>query len=154
MTKVYNKLVRDKIPEIIKRQDEANSLSVGIDDIRRKETKVNVKYRILEGEELKKAAVAKLIEEAQELLGAKTDDEVIEELADLCTVLQLVINAYGGVYDDPDGLDFMHAHNLYNMIEIVADKKEREKGGFYRCVFLEEVSVVNRFDEEANDDSK
>lgn len=154
MTKVYNKLVRDKIPEIIKRQDEANSLSVGIDDIRRKETKVNVKYRILEGEELKKAAVAKLIEEAQELLGAKTDDEIIEELADLCTVLQLVINAYGGVYDDPDGLNFMLAHNLYNMIEIVADKKEREKGGFYRCVFLEEVSVVNSFNEEASDDSK
>ena len=61
----YNKLIRDKIPEIIE--------------------KTGKKYetRVLTNEEYDKALKKKLIEEAKELSEAKSDKEIIDELADV-----------------------------------------------------------------------
>lgn len=63
----YPKLVRDKIPEIIKMNDG-----------------VSVPTRILTDDKEYEAAVRqKIIEEATELAAADTDDHTVEELADL-----------------------------------------------------------------------
>ena len=68
----YNKLVRDKIPEII----EASG-------------KIPIYYE-LEYEDYKKALRDKLLEEVNEFLAAKTKDEMIEELADIEDILFLI----------------------------------------------------------------
>ena len=69
----YNKLVRDKIPEII-----ANSKKV-------------VCFRYLEGEEYKEALERKLDEEVAEL----HENLSIEEFADVAEVLYALIEACG-----------------------------------------------------------
>ncbi len=69
MERVYNKLVRDKIPQII----EANG-----------ETPV---VRVLDDTEYKKELEKKLYEEYQEVLNATGKDRV-EELADMLEVLR------------------------------------------------------------------
>ena len=69
----YNKLVRDKIPHIIKK------------DHRECETE------ILSDTEFKKALKDKLIEEATELREADSKDEIIEELADIYEVLETIL---------------------------------------------------------------
>lgn len=69
MKKYYNKLVRDGIPEIIKKEGK----------------KAN--YRKLSERELKDAIMDKLLEEANELRKAKNNKQRIEELADITAVL-------------------------------------------------------------------
>lgn len=71
--RIYNKLVRDNIPEIIKKQDEVPYVSV-LDD---------VKYNT----ELRK----KLTEEVREYL----ESEEIEELADIIEVIEALANHKG-----------------------------------------------------------
>lgn len=71
--KIYNKLIRDNIPEIIKENGQTAYISV-LD---------NVQYNA----ELKK----KLCEETQEFL----DSEEIEELADIIEVVEALANANG-----------------------------------------------------------
>lgn len=137
MTKVYNKLVRDKIPEIIKRQDSEVVWSKVGDDIRRRESNIDVKYRILDDEELKKAAIAKLIEEAQELGAAKTMDEVAEELADIFEVCDLLLD----IHRPKD----ITAYDFEWDIAARAGSKAIEKGRFDRRIFLEEVSITHKF---------
>lgn len=75
MKKTYNKLVRDKIPEIIEGQGK----------------KVN--YHILEEEEFIEALKDKLIEEAKELKEAKTTDDIAEELVDILEVYHSLMDA-------------------------------------------------------------
>lgn len=69
MEKVYNKLVRDKIPEIIKENNDGEAIT-----------------RILEYDEYKKALEDKLYEEYQEVLES-SDKDRIEELADMLEVM-------------------------------------------------------------------
>ncbi len=69
MEKVYNKLVRDKIPEIIKENNDGEAIT-----------------RILEDAEYKKALEDKLYEEYQEVLES-SDKDRIEELADMLEVM-------------------------------------------------------------------
>mgnify|MGYP007043837342 CR=1 FL=1 len=69
MERVYNKLVRDKIPDIIEEKGEIPIV------------------KILEKEEYKKELERKLYEEYKEVLDAKSDDR-IEELADMLEVIQ------------------------------------------------------------------
>lgn len=69
----YNKLVRDKIPEII----------AG--------TGANVTFRILDDEEYKIELERKLEEEVEEFRESKT----IEELVDILEVVTALIHAYG-----------------------------------------------------------
>lgn len=102
----YNKLVRDNIPQIIK--DSGKKCSV----------------RILNDEEYVKALKEKIVEEAKELLEAKTSEDVIEELADLYEVVEALL--------------------IEGKIDLLAIKKKRiqknmEKGAFDERVFLEYV---------------
>lgn len=70
MEKVYNKLVRDKIPEIIENDGETPVVRVLNDD----------EYRI----ELEK----KLKEEYEEVLSASGKEERLEELADMLEIIR------------------------------------------------------------------
>ena len=72
MEKEYNKLVRDKIPSIIKKESK----------------KVKVKYVSLE--EKKQYLCLKLIEEAQEF----ADSQNVGELADVLEVIESIIRDY------------------------------------------------------------
>lgn len=104
--KEYNKLVRDKIPEIIAGQGKS------------------VCFRILKGNELKKALKDKLIEETQELINARTEAEFIEEMADVIEVLYAI-------------------RTLCDITDKTINKraqKYNEKGGFEKGYFLERVS--------------
>lgn len=69
MEKVYNKLVRDNIPEIIKGNNDGEAVT-----------------RILSDDEYKKALEDKLYEEYQEVLDASGDDR-LEELADMLEIM-------------------------------------------------------------------
>ena len=76
MRKQYNKLVRDRIPEIIAR------------DGREYEVVTMSEY------EYREALRTKLVEEAQEAASADPGKLVIE-LADLCEILDAILAAYG-----------------------------------------------------------
>ena len=69
METVYNKLVRDNIPEIIKCNNDGEAV-----------------IRILSDEEYKKALEDKLYEEYQEVLESSGEDRV-EELADILEIM-------------------------------------------------------------------
>lgn len=79
---VYNKLVRDKILEIIK----ADGL------------KYNA--RVLEPQELLIEVKAKMIEEAKEFNASDTAHESIEELADVLELVHTALNALGVTYEE------------------------------------------------------
>ena len=81
MERVYNKLVRDKIPEIIEEKGEKPII------------------RVLEKEEYKKELERKLYEEYKEVLDAKGDDR-IEELADMLEVIRALANLENKELDD------------------------------------------------------
>jgi predicted house-cleaning noncanonical NTP pyrophosphatase (MazG superfamily) len=74
--KTYDKLVRDRIPEII-----------GADGGRCETT-------IMDDEEYRAALLTKLMEEAKEAASAGTD-ELVTELADLLEVIESTIAAHG-----------------------------------------------------------
>ena len=71
----YNKIVRDKIPEIISKRGE------------------NAEVVKLEGEALRTALRQKLVEESFEVLDAKYDPDVLSELADVGEVINALCNA-------------------------------------------------------------
>lgn len=71
--RIYNKLVRDRIPEIKEREGE------------RPET------RVLDEAEFRKFVRLKLVEEAGEVNAAKTREDVVKELADLWEVIEAVM---------------------------------------------------------------
>lgn len=74
--KTYNKLVRDRIPEII--QKEGNTADI----------------IILSEESFIQAIKEKLIEEATEVLNADNRDDVLSELADLQEVMDAIKQIY------------------------------------------------------------
>lgn len=74
---IYNKLVRDRIPEIIKRD---NKLP---------------KIRTLDSEEYKLELLKKLLEESNEVLEAKDNkDDLMKEFGDLLEVIDSSIKAF------------------------------------------------------------
>lgn len=73
----YPKLVRDNIPEIIK-----------------KETGHDVKTRTLTDEEFARALFQKLIEETGELVETTSYDQLIEEAADILEVLEAILREH------------------------------------------------------------
>ena len=81
MEKIYNKLVRDKIPEIIK-QNWENPITSILDDIRYKE-------------ELEK----KLYEEYKEVIESSGSDR-IEELADMLEIIKALAKLENKTLDD------------------------------------------------------
>lgn len=80
--KVYNKLVRDKIPDIIKKDNEKPVT------------------RILDDEEAIKYLNAKLLEETNEYLEA----ENIEELADILEVFHGILKAKNISFEDVESV--------------------------------------------------
>ena len=77
MEKVYNKLVRDNIPDVIKNDNE---------------TPIT---RILSDDEYKNELYKKLLEECNELIVAKESDEIIEEASDVFEVLKAISELEG-----------------------------------------------------------
>lgn len=78
---VYNKLVRDRIPEIIKKSGQTavtKTLSIGeyIKELRKKSE-----------------------EELKEYMNAKTDAEALEELADLLEIIHALAKVHGATID-------------------------------------------------------
>jgi len=105
--KIYKKLVRDNIPEIIQ-----------------KENKIP-KTRFLSNDEYKYELLKKLVEESNEVLGAREDKkDLIKELGDLLEVIDFAIKAFD-----------------LNKEEILTlkDKRKQERGGFDKQIFLESV---------------
>jgi predicted house-cleaning noncanonical NTP pyrophosphatase (MazG superfamily) len=73
---IYNKLVRDKIPEIIK---ESGSIS---------------KIHKLNQAEFKKELAKKILEEGKELCEAKSNKDISNELSDLLELIQTIARQY------------------------------------------------------------
>lgn len=100
---IYNKLVRDKIPDIIRKDNKECKTEI-LDDGR---------YVI----ELKK----KFLEEMEEYQGARSDEEAIEELADILEILHALAEVHGSDIDS---------------LEQVRREKAEKRGGFSDKVFL------------------
>lgn len=104
MTKsVHNKLVRDRIPEILSADG------------------IVCRARILSEAKYDKALAEKQLEEFAEQRAAKTSTEQAEEFADELEVLLARINFAG--------FDFNH-------IEAIRKRKQQERGGFAKRLFL------------------
>ncbi|GGM42884.1 hypothetical protein GCM10011351_31010 [Paraliobacillus quinghaiensis] len=73
----YNKLVRDKIPEIIKNDGKAFTST------------------ILSDEAYRNSLYKKLLEEVEELIAADSSSEAIEEAADLLEVTEALVKLNG-----------------------------------------------------------
>lgn len=79
--KIYGKLVRDRIPEIIEQAGKSAA------------------WRELGANEFSLALRAKALEEAQELVDA-VDEAVLSELADLVEVIEAILCAYNLTNDE------------------------------------------------------
>lgn len=103
MEKIYNKLVRDNIPDIIEKDGE------------------NPVIRVLSDNEYRKELYKKLLEECNELISAKTSDDIIEEASDVFEVLSAISELEG--------------KNIDKVIETSKQKKSK-RGGFTKKIFL------------------
>lgn len=106
MEKIMEKLVRDNILDII--------IKNGEEPI----------YRILNDEEYIKSLKVKMMEEYQEILDAKTKEDVLEECADLLELLFALTKIYGFKEED-----------LINMRIL----KREKRGGFDKKIYLEKT---------------
>ncbi len=82
MERIFNKLVRDNIPNIIASNGEESVT------------------RILADEEYKVELYKKLLEEANEVISSKNSDETIEELADVLEILKSIAELNDKNLDD------------------------------------------------------
>ncbi|WGG46465.1 nucleoside triphosphate pyrophosphohydrolase [Rossellomorea sp. DA94] len=78
----YNKLVRDKIPQIIESKGKEFST------------------KILNDEDYIKYLKEKAYEELDEYCAAETDGEAVEELADLLEVIRALAKQHGSTYEE------------------------------------------------------
>lgn len=114
-TITYNKLVRDKIPDII--SNDSN-------------TEVIKLHRITNKDEFISVLIHKLIEETHELKEACLNDKsnVLNELADVHEVLNEILNQFGYSED-----------NLWEARRLKAE----QKGLFKDKIYLESVQTHN-----------
>lgn len=103
---IYNKLVRDKIPQIIEK--DGKSLS--------KKILFETEYLIAVNE--------KMQEEIEEYYSSTSNEESLEELADLLELIHAASKALGA---------------SINEVEKIREKKARKRGGFEEGIFLIEV---------------
>lgn len=82
MEQVFNKLVRDNVPEIISSKGEGAIT------------------RILEDDEFKKALYKKLLEEANEVITATNKEDTLVELADVLEVLKTIAELNGATLEE------------------------------------------------------
>lgn len=107
MTQYYRKLVRDKIPQQIEANGDKLAMTRTLDN--------DTVYL--------RALLDKLSEEVQEVNDAVTQDEMLEELADLEEVIYAIL-------DQVDG---------YERFTEARERKERDLGGFAGRVYLVRV---------------
>jgi len=110
MKKRYGKLVRDKIPEIIRSNDEMPNI------------------RVINGDEYRRELLYKLIEEAEEVrqAGYDANDKIglVRELADISEVLDAILTEYSISKET---------------LKIAQEERRKERGGFEEQIFLESV---------------
>ncbi|WP_405097964.1 phosphoribosyl-ATP pyrophosphohydrolase [Oceanobacillus sp. FSL H7-0719] len=102
----YHKLIRDRIPEVLEQSDRTFSV----------ETLNHDRYIL----ELKK----KLDEELAEYQAAATNEEALEELADILEVIHCLSGVHQASFEE---------------LEQIRAKKEAERGSFKEKLFLVEV---------------
>ncbi|WP_061808765.1 nucleoside triphosphate pyrophosphohydrolase [Rossellomorea vietnamensis] len=102
----YNKLVRDKIPQIIENTGKKFSTKILIDQD-------YIKY-------LKE----KSYEELDEYCAAESNEEAVEELADLLEIIQALAKHHGSSIQE---------------VEAARKEKAEKRGGFEEKIFLIEV---------------
>jgi Uncharacterized conserved protein len=83
---VYNKLVRDLIPQIIK------------------STGKGCRTRILDEDEYKRELIIKLKEESKEYFAAQSPKESLEELADMLEVIRALAVVHGATWEQLENL--------------------------------------------------
>ncbi|MUG70585.1 nucleoside triphosphate pyrophosphohydrolase [Paenibacillus validus] len=83
---VYNKLVRDLIPQVIQ------------------STGKECRTRILDEEEYKKELVIKLKEESEEYFSAQGPKESLEELADMLEIIRALATIHGATWEQLEAL--------------------------------------------------
>lgn len=110
----YDKLVRDNIPAFHR---EAGHSIVSL---------------TLRGKELATALIAKLHEETDEINGALTDDELLEEIADVQQII--------------DDLCIVHGFSREQLAHVI-HKKSAKKGGFLQGAYIETVTIPDEDDE-------
>ncbi|MTD32018.1 nucleoside triphosphate pyrophosphohydrolase [Planomicrobium sp. YIM 101495] len=103
---IHNKLVRDRIPEVIEATGKAFST------------------RILDEEEYKVELKKKMQEELTEYLAATSDEEAVEELADLLELIHAAATIHGASVEE---------------LEEVRKVKAEKRGGFAERIYLIEV---------------
>lgn len=107
--KIYNKLVRDRIPEIIQQEGKIPE------------------YRILDESSFNAALHQKTLEESQELLEAKTQEDILNELADVMECLESIAK--------------QHELSMYAVLARQTEKRT-SRGGFSKKLFLEHVDEM------------
>lgn len=110
MKKRYGKLVRDRIPEIIRRNGEMPTI------------------RTMDADEYRRELLYKLIEEAEDLRQAGYDPanpQFLVEVADVAEVLDAILDEFAVTREE---LDEMRA------------KRAEERGRFKEHIFLESVT--------------
>lgn len=116
---VYNKLVRDKMINIYKR------------DVEEKMSASGYSVRYMEREETLVKLKDKLLEEAQEVFDAYNESDkshLKEEIADVIEVIDAILY-----------------HNKISLEEVLAlrDAKKERKGGFETGLFLESIDYFD-----------
>lgn len=101
--KIFNKLVRNNIPVKIKLNNEI------------------AETRILSDEEYEKELNIKLLEEANEAINAKTNEDIKEELADIYEVMLAKLKLINSDMKE---------------IEKIATSKRNKRGSFDKKIFL------------------
>lgn len=103
---IYNKLVRDKIPQVIEKTNKQFST------------------RVLSKEEYMVEVKKKMNEELEEYQEAITNEEAVEELADLLELIHAAAKVHGATTEQ---------------LEEVRRAKAEKRGGFDKKIFLIEV---------------
>ena len=103
---IYNKLVRDNIPQVIERTNKQFST------------------RILSKEEYMVEVKKKMNEELVEYQQATTNEEAVEELADILELINAALKIHGATIEQ---------------LEEVRRAKAEKRGGFEKRIFLIEV---------------
>ena len=83
---VYNKLVRDLIPQVIE------------------STGKEYRTRILDEAEYKKELIIKLKEESEEYFSAQSPEESLEELADMLEIVRALAIVHGATWEQLEAL--------------------------------------------------
>lgn len=105
-TNHYHKIVRDKVPETIEKNGG------------------KVTFRTMPVDDFARLMRQKLVEEAQEVVGAASLDALVDELADVAEVLATIHHVLGIPQE---------------AIDAARKRKNEERGGFEKRIFLESV---------------